>query len=158
MNVKIIQEETLADEFLSKVMEYVISGWPRKCPEMRRFYSKRRDLAVENGCLISWYKLVVPTLCREAFLQEIHATHFGIGKMKSLARSYFWWPKLDEELNEIRSNCEACMQNSTNPPAVAKSQWPLSEEPNERVHMDFGHAFDRTFLLLVDSFSKRIEI
>ena len=37
---------------------------------------------------------------REEVLNILHNTHPGIIKMKSLARSYEWWPKMDANLEE----------------------------------------------------------
>ena len=35
---------------------------------------------------------------REQVLQELHETHTGIAKIKSLARSYVWWPNIIADL------------------------------------------------------------
>ena len=37
-------------------------------------------------------------------LDELHVEHIGIVKMKELSRSFFWWPKLDSDIeNELEN-------------------------------------------------------
>jgi hypothetical protein len=39
-------------------------------------------------------------------VEELHETHPGICKMKSLTRSYVWWPNMDNDLENKDSKYE----------------------------------------------------
>ena len=43
-------------------------------------------------------------------LEELHETHPGCTKMKALARSYIWWPKMDKDLQDLVKKCRVCRE------------------------------------------------
>ena len=53
---------------------------------------------------------------REEVLNILHDTHPGIVKMKSLARGYVWWPKMDTNLEEKVKSCATCQNHQKTPP------------------------------------------
>ena len=57
--------------------------------------------------------------------------------MKSLARSYIWWPKIDRDIESITKKCIYCLENAQNPPKSALHVWCWPEKPNKRLHVDF---------------------
>ena len=85
------------------------NGWPEDCdPELAPFQSRKDELSLFNGCILWGSRVVVPQRGRRAVLEELHAGHPGIYRMKSLARMYVWWPGLDKDIEQAVKECESC--------------------------------------------------
>ncbi|CAH1392521.1 unnamed protein product [Nezara viridula] len=86
---KILALGTRKGPILMKVILYTKQGWPTEVdPEFQPFSSSREELFVEKDILLWGYRVVVPELLRQQVLEELHASHLGVVKLKSLARSY----------------------------------------------------------------------
>ena len=94
---------------------------------------------------------------RYKLIEELHATHTDIVKMKSLARSYFWWRKLDKELQNKVRECESCQLHQKSPTCVPIHSWEFPSEQWSRIHIDFAEGEGKNVLVLVDAHSKCIE-
>lgn len=55
--------------------------------------------------------------------------------MKQIARRYCWWPKIDDDIANVSSSCQACCSHSTNPPKQFSS-WPCGLW--QRIHVDYA--------------------
>ncbi|XP_048481264.1 uncharacterized protein K02A2.6-like isoform X1 [Plutella xylostella] len=161
LNWKIIQKETKKDQILSKIIRYMVDGWPDKTnlpKELLPYFNRHIELSVDRGCVFWGYRLLIPSVLRSSVLTELHRSHFGIIRMKEIARSYFWWPNLDTEIDEISKNCIVCLQNSKSPSKIQKP-WPIPPSPWYRIHADFLGPFNnKMFLVVVDSYSKWPEV
>ena len=73
--------------------------------ELQPFFNRRHELTVIDGCILWGGRIVVPHPGRPTVLKELHDTHVGISKMKSLAGSYVWWPSLDGDIERIVRLC-----------------------------------------------------
>ncbi|XP_008182004.1 uncharacterized protein K02A2.6-like [Acyrthosiphon pisum] len=79
--------------------------------------------------------------------------------MKSVARSFIWWPGIDIEIEGITKRCELCLIHSENPPKVVLHSWPWPDGPSLSVHLDFlGPVNKRMFLVIIDAFSKWVYV
>ena len=157
-----IKEQTAKDPIMSQVLKYVQTGWPQKAPtnpELTHYSRRKEELTSQDGCILWGTRVVIPPPLRNDVIRELHAVHTGVSKMKTLARSYLWFPNLDKELEEISASCETCLENRPMPDKAELHpwQWPLS--PWHRIHVDFAGPIDGNyFLILVDAHSKWVEI
>ncbi|XP_046387450.1 uncharacterized protein K02A2.6-like [Ischnura elegans] len=105
------------------------------------------------------YRIVIPEKFKIQLLTELHSTHMGMSKMKNLARGYFWWPNLDDEIENFCKSCNVCMTNSINPKKCEVINWPETKEAFDRNHADFlGPSKGKQYLIVTDSFSKWPEV
>ncbi|XP_060587297.1 uncharacterized protein K02A2.6-like [Ruditapes philippinarum] len=101
------------------------------------------------------YTISHSTTLRQAVLNELHVGHVGIVKMKSLARSYVYWPGIDTDLESIAQSCSGCMMSKSSPPEAPIHPWEYPSRPWSRVHVDFAGPFmGYMFFVLVDAYSK----
>ncbi|KAL5510419.1 hypothetical protein EMCRGX_G005959 [Ephydatia muelleri] len=78
--------------------------------------------------------------------------------MEALARSYIWWPKLDEDIEKLSANCEKCGITANTPPVFSYHPWQQPHGPWDRIHVDFGEWRGIYFLVVVDAYSKWPEV
>lgn len=127
-----VRKETRTDPVLNKVTQYTVEGWPESIDQEFQVFSQRRDeLTVENGCLLWGLRVVVPTKLRAKLLQDLHSDHSGTWKMKAVARSYFWWPGLDKEVEKLASGCVICQSVKNTPPSAPLHPWIWPNHPWE---------------------------
>lgn len=104
-----IKSETNKDGVLQKVMNYLKSSWPKEVTvELKHFYNWREELFIEDNVLFWGCKTVIPQKVTRLLLDELHGSHLGIIEMKSIANSYFWWPSLDQDIEQLASSCKIC--------------------------------------------------
>ena len=130
-------------------------GWPHDVnSELMQFYRIRDELSVEAKCVLWGNGVIIPEVFRQTLLKELHSDHLGVSRMKSIARSYFWWPKLDAEISELSALCDTCQSSSRLPTKEEVHHWIYPNRPGERVHIDFAELKDSHYLLVIDAYSK----
>ena len=79
--------------------------------------------------------------------------------MKALARSYLWWPKIDEDIERKVKRCEICQSTRCLPARAPLHPWEWPTRPWSRLHLDYAGPFlGRMFLIVIDSHSKWLEV
>ena len=79
--------------------------------------------------------------------------------MKALARSYVWWPGMDNEIENTVKSCKSCQINHTMPAKAPVHPWEKTTSPWVRLHIDFAGSFmDKMFFIIYDSYSKWINV
>ncbi|XP_062704096.1 uncharacterized protein K02A2.6-like [Aedes albopictus] len=159
LSFKVIEKDTQSDPKLRKVYRYLQDGWPEKSkivdPEIARFHACQESLNTVGGCIMFGERLLIPEKHRNRCLLQLHQGHPGIQRMKAIARSFVYWPSLDEEIVAYVKSCKHCASVAKSPPVP----WPKPTGPWKRVHIDYAGPIDGDyFLLAVDAYSKWPEI
>ena len=153
---QLIAQDTAKDPILSKVRRYITEGWPNSLPDELKQFKKLEDtLLTDSGCIFHGSRLVIPARLRPQVLDLLHLGHFGMQRMKQLARSVVYWPRIDEEIEELVRKCTSCAEHQNKPPKSANHPWMLPEKPWSRLHLDHAINFmGSNWLVLVDAYSK----
>ena len=122
------------------------------------YWQRRDELSVEDSCLLWGRRVVIPDNLQKDILTELHECHPGMCRMKALARSYVWWPTIDEDIEDKVRQCGICIHNQVTPKSVPLLLWPWATEPWQRIHIEFLEIRGQQFLLIVDSHSKWMEV
>ncbi|XP_055695953.1 uncharacterized protein K02A2.6-like [Lutzomyia longipalpis] len=164
VSYKMIRSATENCPTLQQVSKYIVGGWPSTPKsitndELKRYYQIRDSLSLNNNCVLYHERIVIPQQYRAKILKQLHSSHPGITKMKSLARSYVYWPGLDADVQHVVKTCQDCAIAAKSPIKSELYSWPLATRPWQRVHIDYaGPVNGSYYLLVIDALTKWPEI
>ncbi|GFS81245.1 uncharacterized protein K02A2.6 [Trichonephila clavipes] len=131
----------------------------RALREGKDLQGREAQYTIEDGCIMYGQRVCIPRKFRKNVLEELHAGHLGIVKMKAIARSFVYWKNIDNDIEEASKNCVDCARYKADPPKSKVHYWEYPSMPWERIHVDFaGPIFEHTFFLIVDAHSKWLEV
>lgn len=153
-----IKRFTNSDKILKQVRIFLQKGWPNKeviqDKELLQYFYRRESLSMSQGCLMFSERIIIPEKLRKTILKQLHKCHTGMEAMKMLARSYIFWPKIDEDIKTKAQQCSICAENAKTPVKTLLHSWPRTIRPLERIHIDIAGPVDnKYYLVIVDSFS-----
>lgn len=160
LNFDTIRHIAQDDPLLREIKNYIIHGWPKTvCEDLKPYFRIKDELTVDSDCVIWNNRLIIPSELRKSVLKDLHKSHIGVVKMKSLARSYVWWPGLNKSIEDLCRTCESCLIHKSVPNKALLDQWPFPEEVWSRIHLDFmGPIWNKQFLIIIDAHSKWLEV
>ncbi|GFU23753.1 uncharacterized protein K02A2.6 [Trichonephila clavipes] len=144
---KELRQETSKDIELGPLLRALREG--------KDLQGREAQYTIEDGCIMYGQRVCIPRKFRKNVLEELHAGHLGIVKMKAIARSFVYWKNIDNDIEEAAKNCVDCARYKADPPKSKVHYWEYPSTPWERIHVDFaGPIFEHTFFLIVDAHSK----
>lgn len=139
VDVRCIELHTKKDIDLQKLLHALRSGSLAHSTD--RFNLEQSEFTLQSGIILRGHRVVIPKSLRVRILEELHTGHFGINKMKGIARNYCWWPGIDNDIKVLIENYRACNTFKNNPPKVEQHIWKPSAAPMHRIHADFAGPF-----------------
>ena len=155
-----IRDAQREDAILRQVVQYVQAGWPAYIPEqplLRPYWSNRERFTIVDGLLLYDERLVIPVNLRMDMLNKIHHGHLGMTKCRARAQQSVWWPGLSLAIQDLVGNCQTCKEQlpDKREPLMAS---PLPDKAWERVGSDLFEYKGKTYLLMIDYYSRWIEV
>ena len=92
-----IAKATRQDKLLSNVLHYTKVGWSQSNREpeaLKPYFHRQNEILVERGCILWGCRVIIPLKHQTKILNELHCDHPGCTRMKSVARSFVWWPQM----------------------------------------------------------------
>ncbi|KAK7106504.1 hypothetical protein V1264_017754 [Littorina saxatilis] len=155
-----IRAKQQKDIICCKVKDYCNKGWPdvnKVEPDLKPFHTVRDDLTVQQGLLLFRDRLVIPEVMRQDILSKIHGGHQGIVKCRALARSSVWWSGLSTDIKVMIEECATCVKERKPPPEPLQPT-PVPDYPWQKVGVDLMDWRGNDYLVVVDYFSRYIEM
>ncbi|KAL5489647.1 hypothetical protein EMCRGX_G018764, partial [Ephydatia muelleri] len=144
----VLARESANDPVISNVIRCTREGWPERIPEiqtkdysMENFKKISMSLSVAHGCLLNGSRIVIPSSLQPQVLQLLHLGHFGIQRMKQLARTAVYWPGIDKDIMDQCQRCSTCGEHQNKVAKPANHPWMLPEKPWSRLHVDHAINF-----------------
>lgn len=155
LNMNEIQQETMKDDVIVKIMERIRrNNWSNCSVTERPFKSNRQKLSVESGVLCASDLIVPPLSLRNKFISAVHDDiHPGVIATRNRLRLEAWWPGYCADVEQFVARCPKCAEIKP-PKEKFCHTWPEEKEAWTRVHMDHAYVPGIGLLLiLVDAFS-----
>ena len=121
-------------------------------------YLRHQGLLNEyKGLILHGRRIWITTFEREEMLKKLHDLHLGQTKMQALASTSIWWPNLGAEIWKISESCIKCAEKRPNwrEPLITSE---LPQRPRQKVGADLLKHHGNWYIVLIDYYSKYIEI
>ena len=158
--LKEILERQLQHETCQILAKYCQSQWPDHRHTVscaKPYYSIANELLVCNNLLLRGNRIVIPQSLQQEMLTKLHSGHQGITKCRERARQAIWWLGINRDIETMISKCLICSKYKRQNPEPLK-QTPFPEYPWQRVATDLFEWKKTTYILIVDYYSRYIEL
>ena len=122
---------------------------------MKQYWENRHHLTVIDNLLLFDDRIAIPSALRLNILQRLHEGHQGITKTKALASTCVWWPYISSQIETMVNKCATCaVHRPERSEPLRPSSFPNT--PWSRLAMDLFELKEKTYLIIVDYFSRWI--
>lgn len=143
-----VASETDKDDSLSQLKKDLQSGANRDA-----------EYSLNNGVILRGTRVVIPSSLQKTVLAELHESHVGISKMKTIARQHCYWKSIDRDIEATVRSCRECANIKPQPQPSPAHSWDIPQGNWERLHIDYaGPLYGYHYLIVVDAKSKWPEI
>ena len=157
-----IREETSRDPTMISLLKVIREGWPQyrqHTPvEIHDYWNYRDEISEVHGVIMKGDRIIIPTALRGEMLLRIHESHMGIEKCRRRARDVIFWPRMNEQISDLISKCDICQEFQSSNQKEPMMESPLPRRPWEMVATDLFQWEHKDYLVVVDYYSRYVEI
>ncbi|KAF0307558.1 Transposon Ty3-I Gag-Pol polyprotein [Amphibalanus amphitrite] len=152
-----VRRAALYDPEYQSLKRTIEEGFPQTkndTPEsIRRYWTVRDRLSVDDGLVVCGCRLVIPQELRKAVLAALHDGHLGKERTKSRARQVVYWPGMDADVENVTRSCRNCQAQLPSQQRETVLHHQPTQRPFQSLDLDFAEHAGRKYLIAVDGFS-----
>ena len=153
-----IRRKQREDKVCCEVARYCKNGWPQQVSQqIKPYFTLKNDISLQQGLLMYRDRIIIPDELREEILNRLHGGHQGIVKTRALAKDSVWWPGLSTQIKTKVEDCPTCVKERQ-PAHEPLDTTPVPDRPWKKLGSDIMEWEGEDYLLVVDYFSKYIEL
>ena len=124
---------------------------------MKDYWRFRGDLTLSGSLLLYQSRIVIHASMQQMTLEKLHHGHQGIQRCRMRASSSVWWPGVSTAVERFVQACPVCLK-TTSPSREPLIGTPLPNYPWEQIAADLFELKGIDYLLVVDYFSRFVEV
>ena len=129
-----------------------------ECEENTKpLWQSQGELTIQDELLYRGEQLVIPKSLRSMMKKRIHEGHLGITKCQERARTYFYWPNINMEIENMVKGCSICQKYQKSQPKEKIIQSDITK-PWSQIGCDIFHYGIHHYLIATDYFSSYPEV
>ena len=160
--LSVMRNATMRDPELLSLKSVLKEGWPqhkKNLPEnLRPYWNYMSEIHEADNLLFVGDRIIVPLEQRNYVLSKIHESHLGIEKCKSRAKQSLYWPNMFADIEMVCSQCSVCNKYKRQNQKETLIQHEVPARPWQKVGIDNFEYKSRNYVLVVDYYSKFVEI
>ena len=142
-----IKSETSKDATLSNLLAEITNRKWSHDQQLKEYRGIKEELSVYEGVILRGNRIVVPQSLRKRILKLAHETHQGIVKTKQFLRARFFWPCMDQAVEDTIKGCSACVLNRPLDKYTPLQPTPLPRGPWVKGAVDLVGPIDGKYIL-----------
>jgi len=142
-----VKSETSKDATLSKLLAETTSRkWSQDQP-LKAYHGIKEKLSVYEGVIFIGNRIVLPQSLRKRILWLAHETRQGMVKTKQFLREHFFWPGMDQAVEDTIKGGSACVLNQPLNKYTPLQTTPLPRGPWVERAVDLVGPIDGKYIL-----------
>ena len=101
---------------------------------------------------------MIPTSLQKNILSKLHRAHLGIEKTKLRACETVFWPTINQHIEDLVSSCSVCLNSRNENARQPMISSDVPEYPFQTTGSDLFHWNNQDSILVVDCYSRYLEI
>lgn len=158
-----LQKETKNDCNLEQILNWHNTDWPKNDKnivnkELKTLYKLKDLIHVKDNVIYYNNRILIPKQLRQEMLMIVHSGHAGVVKCKKRARKVLFWPGMSQDIQHFVLSCKSCEKFRPSNPKQSLMSHDIPDLPFHKIGMDICHFAGKDYLVVVDYYSKWIEV
>ena len=98
-------------------------------------------------------QIIVPAISRPKVCHALHIPHCGITKTKKMAAALYYWPGMNNDIEQLITNCQECLMLKPSQQLEPSTSLETPFAPMSHVGVDLFELDGAQWLLMVDRYS-----